>query len=468
MAGLVANYQQLKSDLVSVRRSLALAAALPRFFRERVTLQQAEEEIKKLLDTRVERFLELVRSRIYQNPSSPYLPLLKHAGCEFSDLATHIKNNGLDSTLVKLAGEGVYFTSDEFKGKTEVIRGGTSFRVSPKDFEWRQLSPGFYLQSSGSRNRPVETFSLLAWRALETNGEAVFFSAHDLFSRAHAVYEPILAGRFLFILINGKLGIPADRWFALKVMAHGVTEERYHHQTARLVALMGRWFGAGITNPQLIDRGDLQPIVAWLIENRRQGSAITTVVSNAARIARLASELNVSLEGTVFIVSGEPLTPSKKRFIEKSGARIALRYGPGGGTGAALGCGNPEFIDELHIPETMFTFVEQPRPLDYAGSPIHPLMQTTLHSTAPRFLFNVENGDHAILMKRDCGCPLEKVGFTQHIHTVRSFEKMTGEGMNYSGSDLLKLLEDTLPAAFGGGLEIINWWRRKTIEDRRG
>jgi hypothetical protein len=46
---------------------------------------------------------------------------------------------------------------------------------------------------------------------------------------------------------------------------------------------------------------------------------------------------------------------------------------------------------------------------------------------------------------------LQKVGFTQHLHTVRSFEKMTGEGMNYSGSDLFELLEDTVPSEFGGG-----------------
>jgi hypothetical protein len=29
-----------------------MAAALPKFFRERITLERAEEELKKLLDTR--------------------------------------------------------------------------------------------------------------------------------------------------------------------------------------------------------------------------------------------------------------------------------------------------------------------------------------------------------------------------------------------------------------------------------
>jgi hypothetical protein len=98
----------------------------------------------------------------------------------------------------------------------------------------------------------------------------------------------------------------------------------------------------------------------------------------------------------------------------------------------------------------MFTFIEHPKPLPIAPA-IHPLLLTTTDSRAPRFLLNVANGDHAELMTRDCGCALEKVGFAQHIHTIRSYEKMTGEGMNYAASDLFDLLENTIPSEFGGG-----------------
>ncbi|MGH7827887.1 MAG: hypothetical protein ACREQ7_22265, partial [Candidatus Binatia bacterium] len=211
MAGVRESYQELKFDLVKIKSSLGLAAALPKFFRERVTLQQAEEEVKNLLDTRAERFLQLARAQIYERSGSPYQKLLEHAGCHFSDLQTEVQRNGLEKTLVKLAAEGVYLTSDEFKGKIDVVRGGNSFRASPSDFERRDSSAGFAMQSSGTRNAPVKTFSPLEWRALQARGEAVFYDAHDLFSHAHAVYEPVIAGRMLFILINGKLGIPTDR-----------------------------------------------------------------------------------------------------------------------------------------------------------------------------------------------------------------------------------------------------------------
>ena len=454
MASLKSNLQQLNSDFNNIKRALELAKALPKFFRQRVALEQAEEEVKKLLETRVERFLELVRAQIYQRPGSPYLKLLRHAGCEFSDLQTHVRRHGLEETLVKLAGEGVYLTSDEFKGKTEVVRGGECFRVSPGDFERRKSSAGFAMQSSGTRNKPITTFSPLEWRTLQALGVAIFYSAHDLFSCAHAVYEPIIAGRMTFVVINGKLGIPTGRWFALKVAVHSVPEDKYHYVNARLVAMIGSWFGVGIANPEYLEVGDVKPILKWILENRRQGKncCITTVTSNAVRIARSALETGLPLIGTSFHASGEPLTQAKKQLIEAAGAHTAPHYGPGGGNGSVLGCGNPRFIDEMHVPQTMFTLVEHPKPLDYGAPPIYPLMLTTLHRSAPRLLFNVENGDYASMTTRDCGCPLQKVGFIQHLHTIRSFEKFTSEGMNYFTTDLFELIEQTIPSEFGGGL----------------
>ncbi|MDH3444178.1 MAG: hypothetical protein OEN50_09675 [Deltaproteobacteria bacterium] len=453
MTSLKDHYDQLKSDLVNIRRSSRLAAGLPRFFRERITLQQAEEETKRLVETRAERFLELVRSQIYERPGSPYQSLLRHAGCEFSDLATNLHRSGLEATLAKLAEEGVYLTSDEFKGKKKVTRGPISFRVSPTDFDRRETSAGITTESSGSRNSPIKTFSSLESLTLWAEGTGVFYAAHDLFSCVHAVYEPVLAGRMHFILINGKLGVPVNRWFALNVAAHGALEDRYHYLNARVVAQTGSWFGPGIARPEYLDAKDLEPIIDWTLEHLRLGKrcCIITVVSNATRIARKALEAGISLEHLTLVASGEPLTKAKKRLMEDAGARIAIRYGPGGVYGTALGCSNPGYIDEMHVPQTMFTFVEHPRPLDYGGSPIHPLMQTTTHPAAPRLLLNVENGDYATIITRDCGCPLQKVGFTQHLHTVRSFEKMTSEGMNYAGSDLFELLEDTIPSEFGGG-----------------
>jgi hypothetical protein len=39
-----------------------------------------------------------------------------------------------------------------------------------------------------------------------------------------------------------------------------------------------------------------------------------------------------------------------------------------------------------------------------------------------------------------------------HLHQVRSFEKLTSEGMSYYYGDLFELLENSFPSEFGGGL----------------
>src|SRR5574341_988450 len=126
------NCSQLTSDLKGMCN---LAKAVRPFFQERVTLQQAKQEINQGFDQREERFLELVRSQIFERPTSPYLKLLRIAGCDFSDLQTQVRRRGVEETLKQLAEEGVYFTSEEFKGKKAVVRGSHSFRIQPGSFD---------------------------------------------------------------------------------------------------------------------------------------------------------------------------------------------------------------------------------------------------------------------------------------------------------------------------------------------
>jgi len=222
---------------------------------------------------------------------------------------------------------------------------------------------------------------------------------------------------------------------------------RYFNPSASASASRG-----GTKKPEWFDIGDVEPIVQWVLEKRREGKNcyIRSVASNAVRIARGALEMGVSLEGTKLIATGEPLTESKRQVIEEAGACVIPYYGFGSGLNAALGCGNPRFIDEMHVPQTMLAVVEHPRPLDDSAPPNHPIMLTTLHPAAPRLLLNVENGDYVTMMNRDCGCALERVGLTQHFHTIRSFEKFTTEGRNYFTADLFGLLESTIPSEFGG------------------
>ena len=453
MASLKERYALIKSDITKFKSDLAVIATLPRLYRESISPQEAEEKIRRLLETRVQRFLELARLQIYERAGSPYLKLLKHAGCDFADLEAQVQRRGLEETLAALAKGGVYLTAEEFKGKREVVRGGMSFRVSPEVFERRDSKPGFTLQSSGTRNTPLSTVSSFDWGALRVMVNVITYNAHDLFASAYAVFQPVVGGRVSGPLMRSKAGMAAERWFAPKIYANSWFETQYHHWITRLTVFLANRFGPGIAQPEFLNVGDVRPVVDWIAKNRREGRkcAIQSVPSNFVKISRAALAMGVNLDGTIFLGGGEPLTAAKRAIIEKAGARVLVTYAFGGNINVGQGCANPEFTDEVHVQQSLLALVQHPTPLSDTSSPIRPLLGTTLHPLAPRLLLNVQNGDYATMITRDCGCALEKIGFTQHLHTVRSFEKITSEGMNYFGTDLFEMLENIIPSEFGGG-----------------
>jgi len=432
-----------------------LATRLREFLREPITLEQAEERLRQALDTREERFLKLVERQIFRRPASPYLKLLQMAGCEFADLERHVHQHGLEETLKKLSSEGVYLTSDEFKGKKEVVRNGRSFRVCPKDFARQDSKGGFVTQSSGTRNEPVRAFRTLDWVAVRAQAIGVFLAAHDLLSDAHAVYEPILpTGTGINnLLYNAKLGIKTDRWFSPKVVASSWLSAKYHHVTTNVIILTARVSGYALPRPEFVEVGDLTRVIAWVETQRRKGKSccIKTTASTATRIAHVALERGVSLKGTTFIVGGEPFTDSKREVIEEAGARGIPRYAHGGGLNVGFGCANPQYTDEVHVIKSTVALILHPRPLVQNGSPIYPLLFSTLDLFAPMLLLNVQNGDYATLMERNCGCALEKIGLNLHLREIRSHEKLTSEAMNYFHGDIFEFLEKAIPSEFGGG-----------------
>jgi hypothetical protein len=284
----------------------------------------------------------------------------------------------------------------------------------------------------------------------------IFLSAHGLLSYSHALYDAVLpaGGGLTNLLIYAKLGIPTERWFARAVPVPGFVKW-YSQITTQMIVRAAKRCPAGFPTPEIIGANDTPRIVRWIEEKRRAGKfcCITCAASNGARVARAAWDLGVSLEGTKFIVSGEPFTKAKKEIIERTGARAASRFSSGLkiNSGIGYGCANPLYDDEVHAHQHSIALVAHPQARFDGGAPIQPLMVTTLHESSGKFLLNVENGDYATLDRRDCGCALEKVGLTLHLHHIRSYEKFTSEGMNYFYGDLFELFEKVLPAEFGGG-----------------
>jgi hypothetical protein len=450
-------YGNLKSDFARInpKAMAGFFRDLKDFLRHPITVEQAEQEVKRRIASRAERFLSLVETQVFSRPDGAYRKLFTMAGCELGDLRDHARRYGLENTLERLAREGVYLTPDEFKGKRDVTRGPTSFRVGPSDLDnvTTEGSRSLLLQTSGTNNRPRQYALSLAALASRPFVTCLLLAAHDLFSHSHAVYDAILPsnGGVRELLFYCRLGLRAERWFARRVPARTWLGARLNEAMTYLIVFGGNRFGPGFPRPEFIEPHNVQPILDWIVENRRRGKAccIRSTASNAAAIARSAWEKGISLEGTKFRVSGEPFTEAKRDAIERVGARAIPAYGFEGG-GIGHGCVNPAYIDDLHVDTSRLALISRPEPLEIAPA-IHPLLVTTLDDSDPRFYLNVDLGDYAELEERACGCALEKFGLTRHIHHIRSYEKFTTEGMNYFYGDLFEFLERTLPSEFGGG-----------------
>ena len=457
----------LRQDLrdAHVRHMLSLPFTLPftlrRFFEDRLDPAMAPAVLRREVETREQRFLALARTRIYHDRDGPYATLLRHAGCALEDLEMSVRRDGLEATLATLARAGVYLTPNEYKGRTDVVRGSLRFRVQPESLsarDGRDAPPSFVTESSGSSNRPVRAVSSLAWQLAVSPAMCVFLTAHDLLAHRHAVYEPMLAGAAAGLLAGmmvARMGIPIERWFARPVPVQNWLEGAYFWITAQELALAGRWFGPGFARPELVPPDGLERIVRWMEQCRRENrsACLRTVASSAARIARAAKAMGASLAGCTFIVSGEPLTTAKRRVIADVGAAVTVVWGyEPGSVVVGLGCGHPAHGDEMHVLRHTLAVIQHPEPIvEAGGEPVRPLLFTTLYPSAARVQLNVSNGDRATLSERDCGCALQRAGLSVHVHDVGSFEKLTSEGLAYSYDALYELLETTLPDAFGGG-----------------
>ena len=194
------------------------------------------------------------------------------------------------------------------------------------------------------------------------------------------------------------------------------------------------------------------PIARWMADVLRCGRTphVWTYASSATRLCRAAAEAGLNLRGARFSVSGEPATPARLAVVRQAGAEIVPRYGASDCGQIGFGCLAPVVADEVHWLSDLHALIQ---PLDAEASPRLPdtlLLMSSLRPTARQILLNASLGDQAIVLSRDCGCPFERLGWTLHAHTIRSDEKVTAAGMNFSDAELIRVLDEVLPGRFGG------------------
>jgi hypothetical protein len=140
----------LGNALADARMYARFASGLRSFLRETITLEQARAIVRRRLEEREANFLRVVERGIYGYPRSPYLPLLKLAGCELGDLRQMVRDTGLEATLLALREAGVYVSFEEFKGRQPIVREGREYAVESRDFDNPYTQPAYSGSTSGS------------------------------------------------------------------------------------------------------------------------------------------------------------------------------------------------------------------------------------------------------------------------------------------------------------------------------
>jgi hypothetical protein len=150
------------------------------------------------------------------------------------------------------------------------------------------------------------------------------------------------------------------------------------------------------------------------------------------------------------IIGGEPITPARQRNVVESGARVLARYGSVELGGVSNDCATPADVDDMHLYTERWAAAQMQRPAIEGGPLVDSLLLTSLSPVAPKVALNAELGDYACVEERDCDCLLGALGLRTHLSQIRSFEKLTGEGVSFARSNAEQILEELLPARFGG------------------
>jgi hypothetical protein len=427
------------------------AVELPRFLRTPVTAGAARKQIAAALERRERSFLEILERGVFGHAQSPYRRLLDVAGIEFGDVEALVRRDGVEGALERLYDAGVRVTLSEFKGRRPIVRPGLELHVTGASFRNPLASAHFEKLTGGSRSvgRPVSTD--LALLAYEAGHHRLFLDALGLGGRPMAIWGARASSTARVALRHVKAGESVDRWLVkmpLPRSEHRLIAERLIRRSATVSRRLGL---AGLATPEHVPAAATATVARWLAAERAAGrpALLETTPSTAVRTCLAASEQGLDISETWFRLAGEPFTEGKAAVIHATGSYGSCHYSMAEIGRIGMACTAPAAVDDVHLLVDKVALIR--RLHDGHGAPAMPSFHiTTLLASCPSLMLNVEVDDYGVLETRSCGCPFGELGLTLHLHGIRSYEKLTVDGVNFLGSDLIVLVDEVLPARFGG------------------
>lgn len=418
-----------------------------------MTPDEARATLRDRLENRGRDFCTLMKSAIYGNTESPYLELLKNAGCTYDDLEELVRDEGLEDALSRLFQDGVYLTCNEFKGREEIRRGGRIIPGGPSLVRNPNARVHIRAHSGGSGGKSVPVLIDLGFVRDRAANHALVLEARGGFGWDHAIWGIPGNTDMVRILELAAMGLAPGKWFSQVDPSSPMLHPRYRW-SSRVMRWAGRVYGERLPAPEYVPLSDPGRILDWLGERARAGRTvhIVTWASGAVRIAQEAGRSGTDLSHVRFSIGGEPITSTKLETIRRTGAIAVPRYLAMECGYVAYGCLKPSGPDDLHVFDDMQAVITAGAAGLSRGLPPQALLLSSLRPRAPFILLNVSLGDQADFGEGSCGCALEKTGWTKRIRNVRSFEKLTAGGMTFLDTDIIRVLERDLPSRFGGTL----------------
>lgn len=429
----------------TIRKYWQKKGAIERFLSEPLSLDLCKNIIRRDYEDRNERFLSVVRSVIFEKKIGPYNLLCKWASIAYDDIKKSVEKNGIEATLAFLKEEGVYVTFEEFKGFCPIIRKNHSVTIQREDFYSICDDSLGYVYSGSSRGRGTRIHWSVAYIMQRAVHEAIMFDMYKCFDVPLLAWYPFFPSHLaLYPLRLRKLRIKTT-WFS-PVPINGATF---------LDRLFYKYVILGNIPFNYVPFSDVKTVIKWIQKQRAACGrcCVSTFASAAVRVCLAVKEEEFDIRGTIFIVTGEPLTQCMRETIESIGCQVVNAYYFSEGGFFGCSCGDINMVSrDIHLFQDSFAVINHERISSSIQEPVSALLTTALYDGCPIGMINLENGDMAQMHYRHCATMQEKGYKSLHLSNIRSFEKCTANGLTYYISELIDALEQHVVPTCGGSI----------------
>ncbi|MDG5816074.1 hypothetical protein QA601_13355 [Chitinispirillales bacterium ANBcel5] len=447
-----------------MKKYIRFISGLNTFLKGRLSAPEAYQGAQNLLKDRIakrdENFLNIVDKGIFSYSKSPYKMLLEPKKIAYRDIKNKVESEGIENTLEWLKSEEVYFTVDEFKGKVPVKRNGVEFVCKESMFDNPFLSTAYEVRSGATRSAGTRVridFDYLSQRSLY---DAYLLHLHGSLTVPIANWFPLFPGApgINSSLRFSRIGNPPQKWFS-QVEKAQIKVNWEKTWGTELIFFMSRLHGMSLAKPEYVSLNHAHKIARWAsaMLDHYPNCVIYTFATSAVRVCMAAKENGYNIKGTRFLVTGETLTGQKRKEIESVGAVAIPVYGISEAGVIAAGCEKHNNCssshggsDHCHLYKDTTAVITHKQRVPHFDLIVDSFLFSSLLYESPKLLLNVGMGDYGSVYTKATNCGFGKIGFDTHITNIKSYEKLTGEGVTFVDTDFIRIIEKDLPSKFGG------------------